>query len=325
MPRLHARDAGQLSFWELLREAVAPLRVPAPARPTAPDPLLDDVRGGAREREERPGRTDAGASGARHLWPPAGPEVPGTAGADVPGTDDGDPPGSAGTEVPGTEDVITTAPPRTRRERLVRTAAFMARLRALGLTARVHALVLTRNRTVMVSVARGVLRVHEGFTDADDATVTAIVTFVQARDRAARARAQRVITSHPITVRPPRREAVQHPADAPLAARLTALHAELNARHFGGTLQPLAVRVSRRLARRLGHYTLRSAMGGRTGQIVLGARHIRRDGWGEAAHTLLHEMVHQWQDETGRPVDHGVEFRRKCREVGITPSATRRV
>jgi hypothetical protein len=37
--------------------------------------------------------------------------------------------------------------------------------------------------------------------------------------------------------------------------------------------------------------------------------------------TLLHEMVHQWQAETGQPVDHGRAFRRKAREVGITPRA----
>ena len=41
--------------------------------------------------------------------------------------------------------------------------------------------------------------------------------------------------------------------------------------------------------------------------------------------TLLHEMVHQWQHETGRVVDHGAEFRRKAREVGITPAARRDV
>jgi hypothetical protein len=44
----------------------------------------------------------------------------------------------------------------------------------------------------------------------------------------------------------------------------------------------------------------------------------------EVLDTLLHEMVHQWQDETGRPVDHGREFRRKAREVGIEPTAVKR-
>jgi hypothetical protein len=33
--------------------------------------------------------------------------------------------------------------------------------------------------------------------------------------------------------------------------------------------------------------------------------------------------VHQWQAETGRPVDHGTEFRRKARQVGITPRTVR--
>jgi hypothetical protein len=42
-------------------------------------------------------------------------------------------------------------------------------------------------------------------------------------------------------------------------------------------------------------------------------------------HTLLHEMVHQWQAETGNPVDHGPTFRHKARQVGVLPGAKRRV
>jgi len=57
--------------------------------------------------------------------------------------------------------------------------------------------------------------------------------------------------------------------------------------------------------------------------IAISRRHIRRDGWTEVEHTVLHEMVHQWQAETGRPVDHGPAFRRKAREVRIEPSARR--
>ena len=34
-------------------------------------------------------------------------------------------------------------------------------------------------------------------------------------------------------------------------------------------------------------------------------------------------MVHQWQDETGLPIDHGRAFRAKAREVGIAPQARR--
>jgi hypothetical protein len=41
--------------------------------------------------------------------------------------------------------------------------------------------------------------------------------------------------------------------------------------------------------------------------------------------TVLHEMVHQWQAETGRPVDHGPGFRAKAEELGVVPRARRRV
>jgi hypothetical protein len=36
-------------------------------------------------------------------------------------------------------------------------------------------------------------------------------------------------------------------------------------------------------------------------------------------------MVHQWQDEQCMPIDHGAAFRRKAREVGISPRARRTV
>ncbi len=41
-------------------------------------------------------------------------------------------------------------------------------------------------------------------------------------------------------------------------------------------------------------------------------------------HTLLHEMVHQWQQESGLPVAHDRAFRAKAREVGIDPRAVLR-
>ena len=75
---------------------------------------------------------------------------------------------------------------------------------------------------------------------------------------------------------------------------------------------------------RLGHYTLRGQTQHQQ-EIVISRRHIRRHGWAEAVQTLLHEMVHQWQDETGMPVDHGREFRRKSKLVGIIPRARRSV
>jgi hypothetical protein len=205
------------------------------------------------------------------------------------------------------------------------TAAFtlLARLRAHGLRG-VERIVLTRNRSVMVSVSRGTLRVHAGFVQAPDDVLRAVATFATTRDRAARRRAQAIVVGWPLpsdAVTRTRRATAQHPDDAGHAQRLTELHGALNLEHFGGALTPLEVRVSRRLARRLGHYSLRGPDG--PGEIVLSRRHIRRDGWAEATHTLLHEMVHQWQDEGGLPVDHGPGFRRKCRAVGIHPGAVR--
>jgi len=41
-------------------------------------------------------------------------------------------------------------------------------------------------------------------------------------------------------------------------------------------------------------------------------------------HTLLHEMVHQWQQECALPVAHDRAFRAKAREVGINPGAVRK-
>jgi hypothetical protein len=75
---------------------------------------------------------------------------------------------------------------------------------------------------------------------------------------------------------------------------------------------------------RLGHYALRGQEHCEQ-EIVISRRHIRRHGWDEAVLTLLHEMVHQWQDESGLKVDHGRPFRRKARAVGIVPKAKRHV
>ena len=76
------------------------------------------------------------------------------------------------------------------------------------------------------------------------------------------------------------------------------------------------------MRRRLGQVTLSHETGVAT-EIALNRRHVQRDPWPQVEDTLLHEMVHQWQAETGRPVDHGAEFRRKAREVGIAARAVR--
>ena len=213
----------------------------------------------------------------------------------------------------------------------------LARLRALGLATvpaagGIDRCRLTRNRTVMISFRHGELRLHRGYHAASDDVLRAVVAFVHARTRAQRAAAQRVILTFPVPSTDPaldaavrsRGRARTHPADEPMERVLVEWHRRYNARHFGGQLCSVPIRVSRRLRRRLGHYTA-AATAGLPAEIVIGRSHIRRHGWEEALHTLLHEMVHQWQDETGHAIDHGRSFRRKAHEVGITPAARRAV
>jgi len=101
--------------------------------------------------------------------------------------------------------------------------------------------------------------------------------------------------------------------------RLLRLHEILNARHFSGLLATLPISISDRMRSRLGEF--RADHDGLAAEITLSGRHVRRDGWPAASETLLHEMVHQWQCESGLPLDHGASFRAKSREVGISPSA----
>ena len=200
----------------------------------------------------------------------------------------------------------------------------LARLQAVGLTG-IDRCRLTRNRTVMVSFRGTELRVHEGYLAAPPDVLRAIVTFVRGRTKAQRAAAQAIILQHPVA-RPAgvRRAERTLPEDEPLAATLAEWHERYNAVHFGGALAAVPIRVSRRLKSRLGHYTAATPQG-EAAEIVISRRHIRRHGWPEALHTLLHEMVHQWQDEAGHAIDHGLTFRAKAREVGVTPAARRAV
>lgn len=201
----------------------------------------------------------------------------------------------------------------------------LARLRALGLQA-IDRCVLTRNRSVMISFRRGVLRLHRGYLDAPPEIHRAIVAFVRGRTRRARRDAQRLILEYPIPVHQmrPRREHTlrPRPSDIPVIEELARAHEHYNAMLFGGRLSRIAIYISGRMRNRLGQYSA-PCPGGRPAEITISRRHIRRHGWEEALHTLLHEMVHQWQAENGMPIDHGREFRRKAREVGVEPTARR--
>ncbi|MGK2934471.1 MAG: SprT-like domain-containing protein [Gemmatimonadaceae bacterium] len=199
-----------------------------------------------------------------------------------------------------------------------------ARLYALGLDREVR-VSLTDNSTTMVSFGEGWLRVHRGYSSAGDEVVGAIVQFARAKRRDSRSEAKRVLLSYAAVLsgrRARMRREATHPADEPYAARLTEAHAELNARLFGGKLRPMTIAVSRRMKRKLGHYSLAAA--DRPAVIALGRRHIRRDTWEDVIHTLLHEMVHQWQQESGLPVAHDRAFRAQARQIGIDARAVRK-
>jgi hypothetical protein len=201
------------------------------------------------------------------------------------------------------------------------------RLRMLGLGT-MHRVKLTRNRTVVVSHGRGELRIHASFLTAPEEVWRAIVEFVHARSKLKRLEARAKILAFPVELPDDaavRRRAPEKtdPRDEPLLEELLRLHSRYNAELFDGKLKSVAIRVSRRMRRRLGHYSPADEFG--AAEIAISRRHIRRDGWDEAAHTLLHEMVHQWQDEHGHALNHGASFRKKAREVGITPAACRAV
>ena len=102
------------------------------------------------------------------------------------------------------------------------------------------------------------------------------------------------------------------------------LHGRLNAAHFGGALGEIPIRLSGRMRTRLGEVSV-DLRTGRPIEIALSRRHLADHPWGEVEHTMLHEMVHQWQAESGRQIDHGPSFRRKAREVGVLPAARRAV
>lgn len=210
---------------------------------------------------------------------------------------------------------------------LERPADLPGRLRAAGLPPALT-LVLHRNRRVMLSFdGCGALRVHEGYAQAPGDIIRAIVAWARpGLRRAARLDLARVFLTFSVhgNQPPPRRKRPEPPAagDDTKLLQLRALHHELNARWFDGRLTPVALELSGRMKRKLGHYEPRSSGGP---AIAISRRHLKRHGWGSVAETLLHEMVHQWQDETGLAVDHGPLFRRKAKAVGIDPRAVVRL
>jgi hypothetical protein len=105
---------------------------------------------------------------------------------------------------------------------------------------------------------------------------------------------------------------------------LERMHTQLNTERFNSQLSKVSFRISDRMRTRLGEVTV-DQRSPRLVEITISRLHRERDGWPEVEKTLLHEMVHQWQAETGLRVDHGASFKQKAREVGAVPFARRAV
>jgi SprT-like family len=214
---------------------------------------------------------------------------------------------------------------RSQRQAEAADAALLTiRLERLGLHG-VAGIEVHANRTVLVTVTkRRMLRVHRGFAYASDRVLNAIVRFVSALSSSRRRRtAQRTIVDFPVEafVGSQRRRRPER-GDRRFVSQLRQMHAQLNAEHFGAELAAIAIRVSTRMRTRLGELSVH-AVTNTPLEIAVGLVHIQRDGWEEVRHTLLHEMVHQWQVESGLKLDHGPMFRKKACEVGIEPRAMR--
>ena len=205
------------------------------------------------------------------------------------------------------------------------------RLEALGLRG-VQRVRVTDNHTVMVSLSpRNVLGIHRGFAQAPDRVLKAVVRFVsRGTPKAMRRAAEHEILSFRAETRAPgargRRRAPDRPrpGDLEAAERLAHLFREYNAQRFGGQLPELPIRLSGRMRSRLGQLCLRHGTG-EPYEITISRRHFERHGWAEAAHTMLHEMVHLWQHAGGHRVDHGPHFCAKAEEVGVASTARRAI
>jgi hypothetical protein len=203
------------------------------------------------------------------------------------------------------------------------------RLLVLGLR-EVERVVTHTNRTVMLSLNRRVLRIHRGYAHAPDRVLKAIVRFLNPRiPRALRRVAEREFLQFPVQEHAPPPAGREHgdrprPGDVLLLHRLEAVHRRLNQENFGAALGEIPIRLSGRMRRRLGELSV-DIRTGRPIELSLSRQHIARHSWAEVEHTLLHEMVHQWQAETGLPIDHGRTFRRKAREIGVLPAAKRTI
>lgn len=116
---------------------------------------------------------------------------------------------------------------------------------------------------------------------------------------------------------------------APTAAQFRAfqsMYDYFNRVLFGGSLRPVILNFSR-AANTLGFFAPErwSQANQTTHEISLNPAHLATRSARDVASTLVHEMVHCWQQEHGTPSARGYhnrEWAAKMEEVGLIPSAT---
>ena len=179
---------------------------------------------------------------------------------------------------------------------------------------------------------RRVLRIHRGYAFAPDRVLQAIVRFLNPPGSAGAAPAGRARVpgvsgggARAVHGREPSARERARPGDVVLLHRLESLHRRAQRgtlrRRAGRDPDPALGPDAHPAGRARGRDPVRppdsiSPSAGVTSPGTRGA---------EVEHTLLHEMVHQWQAETGLRIDHGPTFRKKAREVGVLPAATRAI
>jgi hypothetical protein len=189
-----------------------------------------------------------------------------------------------------------------------------------------QALVFTRNRRVMASVAeRGrALRLNVAFAAAPDDVLVAVGRLFTARDARTRNRAReavrRFIAGIPGEGTPARARVRRvAPVDAAHIARLQAEFDRVNEAHFGGELPRVPLYLSGQMRRRNGHFCASPL------EIVISRRLCTHAAPDESEATMRHEMIHLWQHVQGAKPDHGGEFRAWARRLDVHPRATRPV
>jgi hypothetical protein len=185
-----------------------------------------------------------------------------------------------------------------------------------------------RSRLISLSADRRSLNLHECFRSAPSDVIDAVARFAGSlRDSPGYRRAiERMRSWHEAQV--DGSEADDYGtgpccATPPQRHFLAALYRQLNASHFGGTLPDLlAVRLSDRMSRRLGHVSYSQARGDRAVLEIALNVDLMLDGNEKAlVDTLLHEMAHAeaWLMHAHR--GHGGVWRTIARRVGCEARA----